>query len=83
MIKALCKKNENLHGAFMFLKTERGNIMRNENIQTVYTTRKPDGERLSLLYRYYSAHYIALMYNVKESTVRSWINKARKAGYIL
>ena len=57
--------------------------MRNENIQTVYTTRKPDSERLSLLYRYYSAHYIALMYNVKDSTVRSWINKARKAGYIL
>lgn len=82
MIKALCKKLKSAWG-FYILKKERGNIMRNENIQTVYTTRKPDSERLSLLYRYYSAHYIALMYNVKESTVRSWINKARKAGYIL
>lgn len=82
MIKALCKKLKSAWG-FYVLKKERGNIMRNENIQTVYTTRKPDSERLSLLYRYYSAHYIALMYNVKDSTVRSWINKARKAGYIL
>ena len=76
------KKIKSAQG-FNFLKKARENIMRSEDIQTVYTTRKPDNERLSLLYRYYSAHYIALMYNVKDSTVRSWINKARKDGYIL
>lgn len=54
------------------------------NVEIIYTTTKrPDNERLALLYRYYSAKYIALMYDVKESTVRSWINKARKEGYIL
>jgi len=41
-------------------------------------TKRPDPEYLINLYEHYTATEIAAMFDVAESTVRSWISRLRK-----
>lgn len=43
-------------------------------------SKRPDLQMLAMLYEQMTAKEIAEKYGVKESTVRSWIARARKAG---
>lgn len=43
-------------------------------------SKRPNLQMLTMLYEQMTAKEIAEKYGVKESTVRSWIARARKAG---
>lgn len=45
------------------------------------TSKRPDVDTLSKLYAEKTAHDIAVMYEVSEATVRSWILRYRKELY--
>lgn len=55
---------------FMTIKTKKGGR----------PSKRPDLQMLAMLYKQMTAKEIAEKYGVKESTVRSWIARARKAG---
>lgn len=78
-IKNCCKPNINVlqfrksrkkGSDFMTIKTKKGGR----------PSKRPDLQMLAMLYEQMTAKEIAEKYGVKESTVRSWIARARKAG---